>query len=116
MRLLGGRCTLLEQGALDSFLPLWAARGVRLVIGGPYNSGILAHGVKGPGPFHYEYRPAAPDIVARVPAIAPPYEAHGVPPAAAALQFPLAPPPLAPVITGLICPARVLPAAAPIPT
>src|SRR3546814_10380245 len=57
MMLLAGRYTLLEQGALDSFLPLCAARGVRLVIGGPYNSGILAHGVKGPGPFHYEYQP-----------------------------------------------------------
>src|SRR3546814_5690238 len=48
LMLLAGRYTLLEQGALDSFLPLCAARGVRLVIGGPYNSGILAHGVKGP--------------------------------------------------------------------
>src|SRR3546814_1660853 len=66
MMLLAGRYTLLEQGALDSFLPLCAARGVRLVIGGPYNSGILAHGVKGPGPFHYEYQPASPEIVGRV--------------------------------------------------
>src|SRR3546814_13132859 len=70
LMLLAGRYTLLEQGALDSFLPLCAARGVRLVIGGPYNSGILAHGVKGPGPFHYEYRPDATDIVPTVPATA----------------------------------------------
>src|SRR3546814_11827418 len=88
MRLLGGRCTLLEQGALDSFLPLWAARGVRLVIGGPYNSGILAHGVKGPGTFHYEYRHAAPEIVARVAEIEALFEADGGRVAADALQFP----------------------------
>src|SRR3546814_14286819 len=39
--LLAGRYTLIEQGALDSCLPLCAARGVRLVIGGPYNSGKI---------------------------------------------------------------------------
>src|SRR3546814_9349150 len=91
----------------DSFRPLCAARGVRLVIGGPYNSGILAHGVKGPGPFHYEYRPAAPDIVARVAAIEALCEAHGVPLAAAALQFPLAHPQIASVIPGMNSAARV---------
>jgi len=42
--LLAGRYTLLEQGALDSFLPLCEARGIGIVTGGPYNSGILATG------------------------------------------------------------------------
>src|SRR3546814_16631299 len=66
MMLLAGRYTLLEQGALESFLPLCAARGVRLVIGGPYNRGILAHGARGPGPFNYEYQPGSHEIVGRV--------------------------------------------------
>src|SRR3546814_13445432 len=108
MMLLAGRYTLLEQGALDSFLPLCAARGVRLVIGGPYNSGILAHGVKGPGPFHCEYRPAAPAIVARVPAIEALCEAHGVPLAAAPLHFQLAHPQIASVIPGTHSAARAV--------
>jgi D-threo-aldose 1-dehydrogenase len=112
MMLLAGRYTLLEQGALDSFLPLCAARGVRLVIGGPYNSGILAHGVKGPGPFHYEYQPASAEVVARVAAIEALCDAHGVPLAAAALQFPLAHPQVASVIPGMNSAARVAEAVA----
>ena len=42
--LLAGRYTLLEQEALESFLPLCAERGIGIVLGGPYNSGILATG------------------------------------------------------------------------
>ena len=40
--LLAGRYTLLEQGALTEFLPLCVERGVKIAVGGPYNSGILA--------------------------------------------------------------------------
>ena len=40
--LLAGRYTLLEQEALESFLPLCVERGIGIVLGGPYNSGILA--------------------------------------------------------------------------
>src|SRR3546814_17659141 len=112
MMLLAGRYTLLEQGALDSFLPLCAARGVRLVIGGPYNSGILAHGVKGPGPFHYEYQPASPEIVGRVAAIEALCDTHGLPLAAAALHFPLAHPKVASVLPGRSSAPRVVPAVA----
>ena len=107
MMLLAGRYTLLEQEALDSFLPLCAARDVQVVIGGPYNSGILAHGVKGPGPFHYEYQPASPETVARVAAIEALCDDHHVPLAAAALQFPLAHPQVASVIPGMNSAARV---------
>ena len=45
--LLAGRYTLLEQEALQSFLPMCAERGVGIVIGGPYNSGVLASGPVG---------------------------------------------------------------------
>jgi D-threo-aldose 1-dehydrogenase len=88
--LLAGRYTLLEQGALDSFLPTCAARGVSVIVGGPYNSGILAQGVGGPGPVHYNYAPAPADIVARVARLEAVCARFGVPLAAAALQFPLA--------------------------
>ena len=43
--LLAGRYTLLEQGALDAFLPECTKRGVSVILGGPYNSGILTGGV-----------------------------------------------------------------------
>ena len=58
--LLAGRYTLLEQTALASFLPLCLDRGVKVVVGGPYNSGILAGGTT------YNYRPAPPEIIHRV--------------------------------------------------
>lgn len=105
--LLAGRYTLLDQSSLDTFLPLCARRGVSIVVGGPYNSGILATGVKGPGPFNYLYQPAPPEIVARVAAIEAVCDAHGVPLAAAALQFPLAHPVVASVIPGMNSPRQV---------
>ena len=100
--LLAGRYTLLEQTALDSFLPRCAARGVSLVMGGPYNSGILATGVKGKGPLNYNYEPAPPDIVDRVRRIESVCDRFAVPLAAAAMQFPLAHPQVTAVIPGMV--------------
>ena len=54
--LLAGRYTLLEQDALTSFLPLCAEKNIGVVVGGPFNSGILATGVKADA--HYNYGPA----------------------------------------------------------
>ena len=99
--LLAGRYTLLEQGALDDLLPACVRDDVSIVIGGPYNSGILATGTRGRGPLYYNYAPAGPDIVARVARIEAIADAHGVPLAAAALQFPLTHPTVASIIPGL---------------
>ena len=96
--LLAGRYTLLEQEALQSFLPLCQARGIGVVIGGPFNSGILATGAK-PGAF-YNYEPAPPAVLERVTRIAAVSASHGVPLAAAALAFPLAHPAVVSVIPG----------------
>ncbi|MDZ4309440.1 MAG: aldo/keto reductase [Cypionkella sp.] len=85
--LLAGRYTLLEQAPLASFLPLATKRGVGIVIGGPYNSGILATGPK-PGAF-YNYDPAPEAILARVTALQTACAAHGVRLVDAAFQFPL---------------------------
>src|SRR5262245_14057871 len=49
--LLAGRYTLLEQGGLEAFLPECVKRNVSVILGGPYNSGILTGGVK-PGATH----------------------------------------------------------------
>ena len=99
--LLAGRYTLLEQGALESFLPACVARNCSVVIGGAYNSGILATGVQGNGPWHYDYGPAPEDIVRQAAAIESVCSEYGVPLPAAALQFPLAHPAVASVIPGI---------------
>lgn len=99
--MLAGRYTLLEQDPLDRLLPLCAERGVRLVIAGPYNSGILAKGVRGGGIPNFNYEPAPAAIVERVGRIEAFCAAHGVPLAAAALQFPLAHPQVAAVVPGM---------------
>lgn len=96
--LLAGRYTLLEQEALDSFLPLCVERKIGIVIGGPYNSGILATGPK-PGAFH-NYDPAPPEILDRVARIETTCREHGVRMVDAAFQFPLRHPAVVSVIPG----------------
>jgi len=96
--LLAGRYTLLEQTALESFLPLCEKRGIGIVTGGPYNSGILATGAK-PGAF-YNYDPAPQHILDRVCAIENVCKAHGVRMLDAAFQFPLRHPAHVAVIPG----------------
>ncbi len=97
--LLAGRYTLLEQDALDTLLPRCAALGVQVIVGGPYNSGILASGTGPQARYNYEAPPA--EIVARVDAIAAICARHDVPMAAAALQFPMAHPAVSAVIPGM---------------
>lgn len=100
--MLAGRYTLLEQDPLDDLLPLCAERGVRLVIAGPYNSGILAKGVRHGGAIpNFNYEPAPPQIIERVGAIEDICARHGVSLAAAALQFPLAHPQVASIVPGM---------------
>jgi len=99
--LLAGRYTLLEQGALESFLPLCEARGVSVIVGGPFNSGILTGGD------HYDYGRVPPGICDRVTRLKAVCTAHDVPLAAAALQFPLAHPAVACVIPGMADAAEV---------
>jgi D-threo-aldose 1-dehydrogenase len=96
--LLAGRYSLLEQTALDSFLPLCASRAIGVIIGGPFNSGILALGAV-PGAT-YNYLPAPPDVLEQVGALQRVVAAHGVPLAAAALQFPFHHPAVTAVIPG----------------
>ena len=78
--------TLLEQEGLEE-LESCAERGVSIVIGAPYASGILARRPQARA--LYDYRPAKPEIVAKAERIAAVCRRHDVPLAAAALQFPL---------------------------
>ena len=89
--------TLLDQGGLDE-LQMCADRGVSVVIGAPYASGIL---VRGPAPDAlYDYRPAKPEIIGKARLIAAVCRRHDVPLAAAALQFPFGHRSVAAVIPG----------------
>lgn len=103
--LLAGRYTLLEQQALESFLPLCVARDVGIILGGPYNSGILATGAV-PGA-HYDYAAAPAPIMEQVRRIETVCAAHDTPLIAAALQFPLAHPAVRCVIPGASTPDEV---------
>lgn len=98
--LLAGRYTLLEQGAIDELLPRCLAENVAMVIGGPFNSGILATGSSTAATPRYNYD-AAPEAVRervrRLEAVCVKYQV-ALP--AAALQFPLAHPAVACVIPG----------------
>ncbi|CAL4866590.1 Pyridoxal 4-dehydrogenase [Asticcacaulis sp. MM231] len=105
--LLAGRYTLLEQTTLDRFLPACQAKNISIILGGPFNSGILVEGIKGDTVPHYNYEAAPPDIINRVRALQTVCAAHGVPLAAAALQFPLAHPAVACVIPGMADAAQV---------
>jgi D-threo-aldose 1-dehydrogenase len=96
--LLAGRYTLLEQEALNSFLPLCEKRGIGIVLGGPYNSGILATGPK-PGAW-FNYNPAPKHILERVKQIESVCRKHKVKLPNAALQFPLTHPSVVCVVPG----------------
>jgi D-threo-aldose 1-dehydrogenase len=105
--LLAGRYTLLEQGALDSLLPECTRVGTSIVVGGPFNSGILATGTRHSDAILYNYRAAPESIIDHVRRIEACCDRHGVALAAAALQFPLAHPQVASTIPGLRSPRHV---------
>ena len=96
--LLAGRYTLLEQAPALKFLPRCEEKNIRVVIGGPYNSGILATGaVEGA---YYNYLPATPEVLDRTRRIQEVCVRHNVSLQAAALQFPFGHPSIASVIPG----------------
>jgi D-threo-aldose 1-dehydrogenase len=96
--LLAGRYTLLEQEAQESFLPLCVERGVGIVLGGPYNSGILATGPR-PGA-HWNYAPAPDWVMSKAARLQEVCASHGVRLVDAAFQFPLRHPAVVSVIPG----------------
>ncbi len=99
--LLAGRYSLLEQEPLESFFPKCNAYGASIIVGGAYNSGILATGTQSGNVMHYNYAPATIEIIARVRRIERVCDTFNVTLAAAALQFPLAHEVVASVIPGL---------------
>ncbi len=102
--MLAGRYTLLDQSA-RALMPACAARGVRLVLAGVYNSGILASGSVAQARF--DYSPADAAMLARVRRIEAICAGFGVPLRAAALQFAAAAPGLAALVVGSRSPAEI---------
>ncbi len=96
--------TLLDQRVLDAEFPACVDRGIGFVIGSVFASGILA---KGPVPgAKYAYADATSEVVEKTRRIQAVCDRHGVPLAAAALQFPLGHPSVAAVIPGASSPAQ----------
>ena len=100
--LLAGRYTLADQSALPQLLPHCVERGVAIVAGGPFNSGILATGTRprDGSPPYFNYAPAPREVVERVARIEQVCDQFAVPLKAAALQFPRAHPAVACVLLG----------------
>lgn len=102
--LVAGRYTLLEQGALDELLPVTVERGISIIAGGVYNSGLLAD--PSPGTY-YDYAKAPGHLVERAAELGAVCAEFGVPLRAAALQFPLAHPSVACVVVGARSPEQM---------
>lgn len=97
--MLAGRYTLLDHSALDTFLPDCERRAISVLMAAPFNSGILATGAKPEATFFYQH--ASAEIAERTRRIEAVCARHGVALPAAALQFPLAHPAIASVVTGM---------------
>jgi D-threo-aldose 1-dehydrogenase len=103
--LLAGRYSLLEQPALAEVLPLAAEKNVGVMLGGVFNSGILATGpIEGA---RYNYTPAPPEILERVRRIERVCAAHGVALPTAAMHFSLAGPAVSSLVLGAVTPDEV---------
>jgi D-threo-aldose 1-dehydrogenase len=98
--LLAGRYTLLEQGGL-ALLDDCAHNGTAVIVGGPFNSGLLA------GQRKFDYQDASPALLQRADALRNACAAHDVALEAAALQFPLGHPAVACVLAGMRSPSQV---------
>ncbi|WP_077968571.1 aldo/keto reductase [Ensifer adhaerens] len=104
--LLAGRYTLLDRSAVAELLPLCEKKGTSLVVGGVFNSGILATGpIEGA---HFDYMPATEDIRQKVGAMDAVARGMNVPLAAPAMQFPLASPQVASVLLGTAKPQSLV--------
>lgn len=97
------RYTLLDRSA-EPLLEDCSAAGVAVVNAAPFGGGMLA---RGPAETRYSYREAAPEVVAAARSIADVCADHGVPPAAAALQFSLREPRIISTLVGMSRPERV---------
>ena len=98
--LLAGRYTLLDHTGLEDLLPLCEEKGMSIILGGPYNSGVLASDL-GEGTTYF-YQSTPPEVLELARKIKAVCDRHDVPLKAAALQFGLAHPAVAATIPGAV--------------
>jgi aryl-alcohol dehydrogenase-like predicted oxidoreductase len=103
--MVAGRWSLLDRSAGEELLPLCLEREVGVLVGGVFNSGILA--MPGPGAT-FDYLPAPPELLDRARRMQDACAAHGVPLRSAALQFPLRHPAVSAVVFGARSAAEVI--------
>ena len=103
--LLAGRYSILEQGAMDELFPICAKKNIGIMLGGTYNSGILASNLSVGAKFNYADAPA--DVLERARGLQTVAARHRVSLKAAALQFALAHPQVTCIIPGTRVPDRV---------
>jgi D-threo-aldose 1-dehydrogenase len=99
--LVAGRFTALDRTAEPELLPLCEEKGITVIAGGVFNSGVIVGGTT------FDYETAAPDVVARVARLREACDRHDVPLPAAAVQFPLRHPAVATVLVGCRTPTEV---------
>ena len=106
--LVAGKYTLLDQGALKELMPLCQRRGIGLILGGAFNTGILANAQADRGDLAsgatFEHGPVPDPVMSRVRAIQSICHRHGVPLKAAAAQFPFGHPAVSSVLIGVRSP------------
>jgi len=99
--LVAGRYTVLDRSAEAELLPLCEERGIAVIAGGVFNSGVLAGGDT------FDYESASAAVVARVAELRTTCARHGVPLAAAAVQFPARHPAVGSVLVGCRTPEEI---------
>ena len=102
--LIAGRYTLLDQSALAEVLPLCVKKNISVIIGSPYNTGILVD----PGPDStFDFGPAPPEMIEKAIRMKAVCQKYNVPLPAAAIQFPFAHPAVAQILTGATAPREI---------
>ncbi|GAA1550564.1 aldo/keto reductase [Kribbella sancticallisti] len=102
--LIAGRYTLLDRSAADDLLVAASDRGVAVIAGGVFNSGVLADPAARPT---YDYRPAPAAILARAERMAAICASYDVPLKTAAMRFPATHPAVGSVLVGCSTAAEV---------
>ena len=103
--LCAGRYTLLDRSAADELLPRCLERGVSVVMGGVFNSGVLADPYA--ADLFYDYKPASEAVVGRARRLAELCAEHSTPLRAAAVQFPLRHDAVTSVLVGVRSPEEI---------
>ena len=103
--LIAGRYTLLDHSALHELMPICLEKDISLILGGPYNSGILASNLEEESTYFYD--PSPPEVIKKAKKIKQVCDRYSTPLKAAAIQFGLMHPSVASTIPGPRSPEEI---------